>query len=106
MSTKKIWDLHMRVSGPLNEEAAEGMRQLAQSIAEEPGVIWKIWTREGESDRFGSTYLFQDLEALETYKAMHLKRLEAFGVTDVTDYVFDIMEELSTINNAPVNDPD
>lgn len=34
-----------------------------------------------------------------------MKRLEAFGVTDIADYVFDIMEELSTINNAPINDP-
>ena len=94
----------MRVAGPMNEEAAAGMKQLAESIAREPGVIWKIWTHEAGTDRFGSTYLFKNLEALETYKAMHMKRLESFGVTEITDHIFDIMEELSAINNAPIGD--
>lgn len=104
MSTQKIWDLHMRVRGPMTEEAAAGMKQLAESIAQEPGVIWKIWTHEAESDHFGSTYLFKNLEALETYKAMHLKRLQAFGVSDITDHVFDVMEELSIITKAPIGE--
>ncbi len=102
MSTQKIWDLHMRVPGPIDDNAAEGMRQLAESIADEPGVIWKIWTHESGSDRFGSTYLFKDIASLKVYKEMHMKRLEAFGVTDITDHVFDIMEDLSFINNAPI----
>ena len=38
----------------------------------------------------------------ETYKAMHVQRLAAFGITDVTDHVFDSMEELSVINKAPL----
>lgn len=105
MSTKKIWDLHMRVAGPMTEEAAADMKQLAESIAQQPGVIWKIWTHESGTDRFGSTYLFSDLEALETYKEMHMKRLEAFGVTEITDYIFDIMEDLSVINKAPISAP-
>jgi len=102
MSTMKIWDLHMQFNGPMNEKSAEGMKQLAQSIAQEPGVVWKIWTHESGTDHFGSTYLFKDLEALETYKAMHLKRLETFGITEVTDHVFDIIGDLSTITHAPL----
>lgn len=102
MSTLKIWDLHMTHQGPLSKEAAEGIRQLAESIAREPGVIWKIWTVEPQTGHFGSTYLFKDLTALEAYKAMHLPRLEAVGVTDIKDYVFDIMEDLSAITRAPL----
>ncbi len=102
MSTMKIWDLHMQVKGPMNAEAAAGMKQLAESIAQEPGVVWKIWTHESETTHFGSTYLFTDIEALKTYEAMHLKRLEAFGVTDIVAHTFDIMEELSVINKAPL----
>lgn len=33
---------------------------------------------------------------------MHLERLAAFGITDVTDHVFDIVEDLSQITNAPL----
>lgn len=92
----------MRFNGPMNEETAAGMKQLAESIAQEPGVVWKIWTHESGTAHFGSTYLFTDIAALEAYKAMHMDRLQAFGASDITDHVFDIMEELSTIDNAPL----
>lgn len=102
MSTLKIWDLHMHFDGPMSEEFSAGTKQLAHSIANEPGVIWKIWTVEPNSNHFGSTYLFRDLAALEAYKAMHIPRLTAFGITDVTDHVFDVMEDLSAITQAPL----
>ena len=102
MSTMKIWDLHMTYDGPMTEEFAEGTKQLAESIAQDAGVIWKIWTVDASTGDFGSTYLFRDLAALETYKAMHVKRLAAIGVTVASDYVFDIMEDLSAITHAPL----
>ncbi|MGX9352734.1 monooxygenase [Shimia sp. W99] len=102
MSELKIWDLHMHFNAPLDENSAKGMMQLAESIAEEPGVVWKIWTHEAGTAHFGSTYLFRDLAALETYKAMHLERLVAFGIIEITDHVFDIMEDLSTVTHAPL----
>ncbi|UWQ91620.1 monooxygenase [Rhodobacteraceae bacterium M382] len=104
MSTMKIWDLHMTYNGPMTQEFAEGTKQLAHSIAQDPGVIWKIWTIDQNSGDFGSTYLFRDLAALDTYKAMHVKRLAAIGVTVTSDHVFDIMEDLSAITNAPLGD--
>lgn len=102
MSTLKIWDLHMTYDGPVTDEFLAGTRELAESIAKEPGVIWKIWTVEEGTSHFGSTYLFRNRDYLETYKAMHLKRLEAIGITVNSDYIFDIMEDLSAINNAPL----
>ncbi len=102
MSTMKIWDLHMSYDGPMTDEFAEGTRQLAESIAQETGVIWKIWTIEQSTGAFGSTYLFRDLASLETYKAMHVMRLAAIGVTVTSDHVFDIMEDLSAITHAPL----
>ncbi len=79
MSTLKIWDLHMTYDGPITEGFLAGTKQLAESIAEEPGVIWKIWTAEEGTNHYGSTYLFRDRAYLETYKAMHMKRLAASG---------------------------
>ena len=35
MSEMKIWDLHMHFNGPLDENSAKGMMQLAESIAKE-----------------------------------------------------------------------
>ena len=104
MSTMKIWDLHMTYDGPMTEEFAQGTKHLAESIAQESGVVWKIWTLDESTGDFGSTYLFRDLAALEAYKAMHVKRLEAIGVTVTSDHVFDIMEDLSAITHAPLGE--
>ncbi len=103
MSTLKIWDLHLTFDGPITDEFLAQTKQLAESIAEEPGIIWKIWTVEEGTSHFGSTYLFRSREYLETYKTMHLKRLEAIGVTVTAEHVFDIMEDVSRINNAPLD---
>ena len=37
MSTRKIWDLHMTYDGPVTDEFMAGTKQLAESIAGEPG---------------------------------------------------------------------
>ena len=103
MSTQKIWDLHMTYEGPISDEFMSGARALAKSIAEEPGVVWKIWTHKAGTSEFGSTYLFRNLEALEAYKAVHMKRLADFGITVQSDHIFDVMEALSEINNAPLS---
>ncbi|UWQ07718.1 monooxygenase [Aliiroseovarius crassostreae] len=102
MSVLKIWDLHMTYDGPITDEFLQGTKQLAESIAEEPGIIWKIWTAEEGTNHYGSTYLFRTRDDLETYKAMHMKRLEGIGIKVTSDHVFDIMEEVSAINNAPL----
>ena len=102
MSTLKLWDIHLKYDGPITDEFMDGNRKLAESIAEEPGVLWKIWTHETGTNHFGSTYLFKNLEYLETYREMHIKRLNAIGITDITEHVFDILEDLSRINHAPL----
>lgn len=102
MSKQKIWDIHLKVEGQPDAEMQRRMRQLAESIAEEPGVLWKIWTYEDGTNHIGSTYLFKDIEHLRQYREMHIKRLNGLGITDITDHVFDIMEDLSRITKAPL----
>ena len=58
MSTLKIWDLHMKYDGPLTDEFLQESRKLAKSIAEEPGVLWKIWTREADTSPFWLNSIF------------------------------------------------
>ena len=99
MSTLKLWDLHMKYDGPVTDEFMENNKQLSKSIADEPGVLWKIWTHKTGTNHYGSTYLFKDIQHLEKYKAMHVKRLNDAGITG---HVFDIMEDLSKFNGAPL----
>ena len=66
-----------RDGGP---EQAAAMRALAESIAAEPGLIWKIWTQDVPGGRAGGIYLFASRAAAEAYHAMHAARLERQGI--------------------------
>ena len=39
--------------GPWGDEMTAAMRGLAQSIAQEPGLLWKIWTENAERQEAG-----------------------------------------------------
>ena len=87
--------------GPFGTRMAEGLRELALSIAEEPGLVWKIWTENETENRCGGIYLFEDGGYARDYLDRHLARLEAFGVTDVRAMIFDVNEALSKITRGP-----
>lgn len=92
-------DFHM--DGPFEVEMAEAFSDLAKSINQEEGVIWKIWTESPETKEAGGIYLFETKETAEKYSAMHTKRLAGFGITDVRAKIFDINVPLTEINNGP-----
>ncbi len=89
-------------SGPTGDEMAEGFKDLAGSIANDSGLIWKIWTENKETKEAGGIYIFENLPALETYLNMHTKRLQSFGITDIRSKVFEVNEKLSAITKAPL----
>ena len=88
--------------GPWGDEMTSALRGLAESIANEPGLIWKFWTENNEAGAAGGVYLFKDLPSAEAYLAMHTKRLMGFGVPVVNGKVFMVNEALSLIDRAPL----
>ena len=88
--------------GPWGDQMAAAMTGLAESIAQEQGLIWKIWTENQTAQQAGGIYLFQDLPNAEAYLAMHTQRLEAFGVPEVNGKIFAVNDALSRIDHAPV----
>lgn len=86
--------------GPWGDEMATAMRGLAESIANEPGLIWKIWTENQATGEAGGIYLFKDLPSAEAYLAMHTQRLMGFGVPSVNSKIFEVNEALSLIDRA------
>lgn len=89
-------------NGPWNEEMATAMRELAESIAKEPGLVWKIWTENKDSNRAGGVYLFTDEKSAQNYLAMHTQRLQSFGIAPVNAMIFEVNQALSLINKAPL----
>ena len=88
--------------GPWGDEMTAALRGLAESIADEPGLIWKIWTESPATGEAGGIYLFADRASAEAYLAMHTARLKSFGITPVNGKIFAVNEALSTIDRAPL----
>ena len=83
------------------KEMANQMKELAQSITNEPGFIWKFWTESKNDKMAGGVYMFDSRENAEKYLKMHTERLGKFGYSDIKGKVFDINEELSKVCKAP-----
>lgn len=39
-----LLQLHFAFNGPFGNEMAEQLRPLAETINQEPGFLWKVWT--------------------------------------------------------------
>lgn len=87
---------------PFGDEMSNAMADLAQSIIEEPGCLWKIWTENEKNKEAGGIYLFEDRASAEKYLKKHSERLENWGYNQIRSRIFEINESLSAICNAPL----
>lgn len=87
--------------GPFGPEMSAALGELAQSIAGEPGLLWKIWTENAAERQAGGIYLFTDRASAEAYRDMHSARLASFGIGDIRARLFDINPELTHITRGP-----
>ncbi len=97
-----ILQIDFPFTGPWGAELASQFSGLALSIADEPGLVWKIWTESPERGEAGGIYLFSDQASAEAYLAMHSQRLAAAGVTGIRSRIFAINAELSALDRAPL----
>ncbi|MGE0542153.1 MAG: monooxygenase [Dehalococcoidia bacterium] len=91
--------------GPWGNAMSSAMKRLAQSIANEPGLMWKVWVENEERREAGGVYLFSDRPSAEAYWDMHSKRLAGFGVTECRARIFAVNEALSRMCRAPIGEP-
>ena len=98
----KLLQVDFPFNGPFGEEMAKALRELALSITEEPGFIWKIWTENESLKEGGGIYLFASEETAQAYLEKHTARLKGLGVPEVRGRIYDINMELSKITAAPI----
>lgn len=89
-------------SGPFGDEMAKMLKDLAESINHEPGMIWKIWTESEFEKLGGGIYLFEDEKSASAYLAMHSARLTKMGIENIRGRIFAVNSALSTINKGPI----
>ncbi|MCM3766103.1 monooxygenase [Neobacillus niacini] len=97
-----VLQVDFKMSGPFGDEMAEAFSDLARSINEEKGFMWKIWTESPDTNEAGGIYMFETKEMAEKYLDMHSKRLTGFGITEVNAKIFAINARLTEITNGPV----
>ena len=83
--------------GPFGAAMATAMTGLAQDIATEPGLIWKIWTENADTGRAGGIYVFKTAAEAEAYATKHLARLAGFGITGIVAQHFAVNDALSAM---------
>ncbi|MCM7589609.1 monooxygenase [Enterobacter chuandaensis] len=99
----KLLQLHFSFKGPFGKDMSEQLTELAKSINEEPGFIWKIWTESEKNQEAGGIYLFEDEDTALNYVRKHASRLKPMGVDEVIFKIFDVNEDLSKINHVNFN---
>ncbi len=99
---KTLLQVDFPYTGPFGDEMTTAMKGLAESIAQEPGFIWKVWTENPDTQEAGGIYLFEDEASARAYLEKHISRLMGFGILQVNGKVFRVNEALSAIDNGPV----
>lgn len=89
-------------SGPFGVQMTQAMQALAADIAQEEGLLWKIWTENETAQRAGGVYLFTHASRAQAYLAKHEARLQAAGITEIRAHIFAVNTELSLMNGAPI----
>lgn len=100
---KKLLQVDFAYHGPFGQDLAEALKGLAESINQEPGLIWKIWTENEATEEAGGVYLFENEETALAYLQMHTARLKKMGIPEVRGKIFDVNRSLSVINSGPIN---
>jgi len=89
-----------------NRETQEDYNAVARFIWGLPGFRWKIWILDPVSSTRGGIYLFDDLAAAKAFGDDQLgPRLHADGARDVSIRYFEINEEASAVDHAPLGEP-
>uniref|UniRef100_UPI00203E6092 monooxygenase n=1 Tax=Escherichia coli TaxID=562 RepID=UPI00203E6092 len=62
-----LLQLHFAFNGPFGDAMAEQLKPLAESINQEPGFLWKVWTESEKNHEAGGIYLFTDEKSALAY---------------------------------------
>lgn len=100
---KTLLQVDFDYQGPFGEVMSNALKELAETINNEPGMIWKLWTENEKVQQAGGVYLFESEATAQAYLTMHTARLQGMGIGTVRGKTFNVNEALSAINLGPFN---
>ncbi len=96
----KLLQIDFPSTGPFGKIMSETYKELAEDIAKEEGLVWKIWTENEKIKEAGGIYLFEDEENAQRYLIKHTSRLNSFLIDNISSKIFDVNISLSLIDKA------
>ncbi len=98
-----ILQVDFKMDGPFGPDMAQAFEGLANSINQESGMRWKIWTEDTDAKEAGGIYLFDTRDNAQRYLDMHAQRLTQAGVRDIRSRIYAVNPVLTAINRGPVD---
>ena len=86
-----------------DETPREEKIQAAESRANIPGFIWKVWLRNEKAGRGGGLFLFEDRASADAWVAERVNRKFSSTTSNITVELFDVDEELTRISRGPID---
>ena len=97
----------LQVNFKLNVSSAEYRKiadSVAQTIADAPGLVWKVWLLNEQDGEAGGIYLFQDEQSLAVYLSSpvigQIKSLPQ--LREISAKRFDTIPELTAVTRGPI----
>jgi hypothetical protein len=100
---KKLLQINFKFDGAA-DELAKAFLPVAQPIADQPGLKWKVWCWNDEVRECAGEYLFEDATSVDAYlRGAIVEQINAHpSISDLSAKVFDVMEEPTAITRGPV----
>ena len=97
----------LQINFKLNVLAAEYQKiagSVAQTIADAPGLVWKIWLLNEQDGEAGGIYLFQDEQSLTAYLSSpvmaQIKSLPQ--LREISAKIFETIPDITAVTRGPI----
>jgi hypothetical protein len=100
---QQILQVNMNFSIP-STDLKTAWLDVAQPVADTPGLVWKVWLINEEQKEAGGIYLFETREAAIAYAGSPIvAALKASPViSNISAKMFDVLADHSAITRAPL----
>lgn len=96
----QIVQINYKLEGPRDKYVEENL-PYAQPIADTPGLRWKIWTINEQTQEAGGVYFFDDAVSVQAFLDGPIIT-EMKGDPSLTINTFDVLDDLTAITRGPI----
>ncbi len=103
---QKILQVNLKFKGLTGSELEQVWLPAARSLADTPGLRWKIWLMNESEHQAGGIYLFDDetsAQAFLTGSVVGALKGDP-AISDVRARMFDVMEQHTAITHGPIQE--